>query len=178
MASRSTWKTRRTAVPPGRIRLIPLSSVGLEFAFLDSEGEVRKRANKRPEPYNVDVAFGAVLPDLLARAHAVAAQERRRPREDAGVGSRGGGFRRTFSAGVATPLSVLLSTSGIQVPAHLLAGFLSATSSLAERALDIPPSELRKARRASEVVPAAERQRGAGRHVGRAFRPRTVPCGF
>jgi hypothetical protein len=146
VASRSTWKTRRMAVPPGRIRLIPVSSVGLEFAFLDSEGQMRKRANKRPEPYNVDLAFGAVLPDLLARAYAVAAQERRRAREEAGVGNRGV-FRRTFSAGVATPLSVLLSTTGIQVPAHMLAGFLSATTSLAGRALDIPPSELRKARR-------------------------------
>ncbi|MBY8877253.1 hypothetical protein [Actinacidiphila acidipaludis] len=146
VASRRTWKTRRMAVPPGRIRLLPVSSVGLEFAFLDSTGEMRKRANRRPEPYNVDLAFGAVLPDLLARAYEVAAEERRRTGAGATAGSRGA-IRRTFTAGVATPLSALLSSRGIQVPVHMLAGFLTATSSLAGRALDVPPSELRKARR-------------------------------
>jgi hypothetical protein len=146
VASRSTWRTRRMAVPPGRIRLIPVSSVGLEFAFLDVTGEMRKRANRRPEPFNVHVAFGAVLPDLLARAYEVAAEERRNARRHASQPSTGV-LRRTFSQGVATPVSSLLASRGIDLPTHLLAGFLTASSNLAGNIFDLPPGELRRARR-------------------------------
>jgi hypothetical protein len=144
--SRREWRTRRMAVPPGRIRLIPVSSVGLEFAFLDSSGEMRKRANARPEPFNVELAFGAVLPDLLARAYEVAAEERRAARRE-GREASGGVVRRALAQGVASPLSALLSSRGIQVPVHMVAGFLTASSSLASNVLDLPPGELRRARR-------------------------------
>lgn len=46
------------------VRLIPVTAVGHEFAFLD-QGLVRKRPDGRFQPANVEVALSAVVPDVL-----------------------------------------------------------------------------------------------------------------
>lgn len=46
------------------IRLVPVTAVGHDFAFLDG-GEVRKRPNGQLTPCNVDVPLSVVVPDIL-----------------------------------------------------------------------------------------------------------------
>ncbi|MFC5031456.1 hypothetical protein ACQFX6_03155 [Streptomyces sp. DSM 41987] len=147
--SRSDWHIRGMPVPPGRMRLIPVSSVGREFAVLGADGGMHKRANARPRPLNVDVAFAAVLPDLVARAYDAAKADQERARREARGQWRGwfADFTRVVASTVAAPVSTVLATRGIQVPVHLIAAFLSSGTGAVANAVNIPPSELRKARR-------------------------------
>lgn len=52
----------------GRVRLIPVSSVGSSFVYIDAQGYLRKRPGTEPDPLNVLVPFAAVLPDLCIQA--------------------------------------------------------------------------------------------------------------
>jgi hypothetical protein len=47
------------------LRMIPVSAVGTNFATLDEEGQVKKRADGRIEPIHVEVPLCTVLPDIL-----------------------------------------------------------------------------------------------------------------
>ncbi|MEU6549117.1 hypothetical protein ABZ915_02365 [Streptomyces sp. NPDC046915] len=147
--SRQSWQTAGMPVPPGRVRLIPVSSVGNSFAFLGADGAMHKKANARPDPLNVDVAFAAVLPDLLANAVSVlkaeAEAERRiaRGEQDNMVPQ----FVRTVASALAAPAQSLLATRGVQLPVQTLAAFMAATAGAAAGLIRLPPSELRKARR-------------------------------
>jgi hypothetical protein len=62
---------------PGRIRLIPVTSLGESFAFVNPEGVVQKRPGAEPDPMNVLVPFTAVLPDLCIRAAEAAEADQR-----------------------------------------------------------------------------------------------------
>ncbi|MEU3256008.1 hypothetical protein [Streptomyces sp. NPDC006997] len=150
---RQNWSAAGMPVPPGRIRLIPISSVGRNFAVLGADGAMHKRANARPHPLNVDVGFAAVLPDLLASAvSAMREQERqqRRQRREAARAERdaqGVGLLRTATDAIATQTAALLSSTGFQVPVHALAAFLVAGVESATDLVKLPPNEVRKARR-------------------------------
>jgi hypothetical protein len=107
---------------PGRVRLIPVTSLGA-FAAVDGQGLLRKRPGMAPDPVNVLVPFAAVLPDLCTRAAEAAAdaararaERRRRAQREAGLAA---GLEFT-AAGLSIPLD------GI---AMAIAGGLTATSS-------------------------------------------------
>jgi hypothetical protein len=75
-------------LPPGRVRLIPVSVLGkgaverLERGTADGSGVHRfavvKRAGFRPRPINLDVPFAAILPDLLDQVLAALSPRQRR----------------------------------------------------------------------------------------------------
>ncbi|XVS68046.1 TRAFAC clade GTPase domain-containing protein [Actinosynnema sp. CA-299493] len=48
------------------VRLVPVTAVGHDFAFLD-HGVIRKKPDGRFQPANVEVALSAVVPDVLLR---------------------------------------------------------------------------------------------------------------
>ncbi|MFR9798702.1 hypothetical protein ACL02U_22820 [Streptomyces sp. MS06] len=160
---RRDWKTAGMPVPPGRIRLIPISSVGSNFAFLGADGAMHKRANARPRPLNVDVGFAAVLPDLLARAVSATREEEKREKRERRAADRARrnaehqGPMRALTNVLATPVADLLTSRGIQVPAQALAAFVVATVESASDMIKLPPNELRRAR-----------------HLQKSFRRRSV----
>lgn len=45
------------------LRLIPVSSVGMEFAELQPDGEMRKISGAQPKPFQVEMPIACVLPD-------------------------------------------------------------------------------------------------------------------
>lgn len=47
------------------IRLIPVSAVGHDFAYLDGSGTVRKKPGGTLQPQNVDLPLASVVPDVL-----------------------------------------------------------------------------------------------------------------
>jgi hypothetical protein len=47
------------------IRLIPVSAVGHDFAYLDGSGTVRKKPGGTLQPLNVDLPLATVVPDVL-----------------------------------------------------------------------------------------------------------------
>ncbi|MGW3949429.1 hypothetical protein ACWEKM_00315 [Streptomyces sp. NPDC004752] len=147
--SRRRWDAGRMPVPPGRVRLIPVSSVGLDFAFLDSEGTMRKKANARPRPFNVEVVFATVLPDLVVRAHQVAVRNRRQERA-AGHGAVGQ-FTAALLQGATTQISTLLSLPAIHIPASLFSAFLTFGWRRAV-GVELPKGELRRARRLQRSI--------------------------
>ncbi|HEX4091241.1 MAG TPA: hypothetical protein VHZ33_21220 [Trebonia sp.] len=72
---------RRAAGEAGRIRVIPVSSVG-EFAQLTAEG-MRKVPDRDPTPVNVEVPLIAALVDVCDMAGKILGEQRRRQREGA-----------------------------------------------------------------------------------------------
>jgi hypothetical protein len=76
------------------VRLIPVSSVGSEFAELDAAGNMVKRPDGELRPTNVDVPLCAVLPDMFKQVEGSLDESMRRRvnadilkmlREDAGL---------------------------------------------------------------------------------------------
>ena len=59
---RELVKKRGQKVP---LRLIPVSSVGMEFAELQPDGEMRKIRGAQPKPFQVEMPIACVLPDQL-----------------------------------------------------------------------------------------------------------------
>lgn len=58
----------RSGVPGGRrVRLIPVSAVGPNFAELTDEGEVVKVAGAVAEPTNLDIPLSAIVPDYFSQ---------------------------------------------------------------------------------------------------------------
>ncbi|WP_445291759.1 hypothetical protein [Calothrix sp. NIES-2098] len=55
--------TRSNVASP--VRLIPVSSVGLDFATLQSDGSMKKNPGRIPSPFLVEVPIACVLPDRL-----------------------------------------------------------------------------------------------------------------
>lgn len=49
----------------GTVRLIPVSAVGPDFAYLDRDGRMTKVDGHEMHPTNVDVPIAAVVPDLI-----------------------------------------------------------------------------------------------------------------
>ncbi|MEU8088789.1 tetratricopeptide repeat protein [Micromonospora sp. NPDC049101] len=49
------------------VRLIPVSAVGRGFTTVDDDGMVHKRAGGQPAPFNVEIPFCTVVPDLFDR---------------------------------------------------------------------------------------------------------------
>lgn len=49
---------------PSPIRLVPVSAVGEGYAFLDTDGAMKKYPGFRPKPINVELPLLAVFPDL------------------------------------------------------------------------------------------------------------------
>lgn len=47
------------------IRLIPVSSVGMNFAYLDGNGMMETRADVNPSPFQVEMPLACTLPDKL-----------------------------------------------------------------------------------------------------------------
>lgn len=144
VSSRSEWRVRNMPVGPGRIRLIPVSSVGRKFAVLGADGMMHKLHGEVPRPLNVDVAFAAVLPDLCARAYQAARTE---------LYPEGRAATRFFRAlaraapGSAEQLSTLLSSTGIMVPGHFVSAFLSATAGAVTGGRTRTPRRWRRARK-------------------------------
>lgn len=111
---------------PGRIRLIPVTSLGASFAFVDPDGVVQKRPGKEPDPMNVLVPFTAVLPDLCVRAaeaaeaeqQAAAAARRRESRQNAHD------FGTLTVLGLSIPLAgmAMAVTSGLATTSRGIAG--------------------------------------------------------
>ncbi|MET8040603.1 hypothetical protein ABZU25_07020 [Micromonospora sp. NPDC005215] len=52
---------------PVPVRLIPVSAVGRGFATVADNGIVHKRPGARPAPFNVEIPFCTVVPDLFDR---------------------------------------------------------------------------------------------------------------
>ncbi|KAK1183132.1 hypothetical protein B7755_036375 [Streptomyces sp. NBS 14/10] len=171
VASRAPGKTRRFPVPPGRIRLIPVSAVGRGFAVLDSEGKVRKLDRTNPKPMNVEIPLVSVLPDLCVRAYeALRISEARRaagqdPQQDqeagqgqdlgqdpgdqseAGAPGSPGRVRKLLAAGLSPQLQAQLMKSGITVSPAVLAGFLDAALGALGQLASRSPREVRRAKR-------------------------------
>lgn len=171
--SRKPARTRGFKVPPGRIRLIPVSAVGPDFATLDHKGNVHKVAQANPRPVQVELPLVAVLPDLCVRAYEalatraddVAAWEEAQP---GGAGESGGDaaadepygapaparrspskIRRVLTNGLPLPLTGLFSAVGVTVSQTAFAGFLNA-------AMDVMPQmgarpETKERRRAKRL---------------------------
>ncbi|MEU6125627.1 hypothetical protein [Streptomyces sp. NPDC047123] len=160
---RQNWRTARMPVPPGRIRLIPTSSVGKNFAVLGADKLMHKLANARPRPQHVDVCFAAVLPDLLANAVSTMKeqerQEKKQRRSDARAEreAEGPNLLRTIADLLSAPAAAVLSSREVQVPVQALAAFMVASAEGAADLIKLPPNELRKAR-----------------HLQKSFRKRNV----
>jgi|SRR5215470_520221 len=63
----------RGPLAPGRVRLIPVTSLG-EFVYVGPDGFIHKKPDMEPMPKNVLVPLAAVLPDLCIRAVEAAAR--------------------------------------------------------------------------------------------------------
>jgi hypothetical protein len=107
---------RRSAIRadarPGRVRIIPVSSVG-QFAKLGLDGTVEKVAEMPPEPVNVEVPLVAAIMDICVLAH-----EELRAREAA---SRARKPARGAPAG-----DVTLGPEGLKVPLGAVFAFFHA----------------------------------------------------
>ncbi|MDT0547826.1 hypothetical protein [Streptomyces lonegramiae] len=167
VASRAPGRTRRFPVPPGRIRLIPVSAVGRGFAVLDSEGKVRKLDRTNPSPMNVEIPLVSVLPDLCVRAYETLRiseaqraagqdpqQELGEDQEDQGdqgdqadLSASPGRVRKLLAAGLSPQLQAQLMKSGITVSPAVLAGFLDAALGAIGQLVPRSPREVRRARR-------------------------------
>ena len=163
IGSRAPARTRRFPVPPGRIRLIPVSAVGRGFAMLDARGNVHKRAGAKPVPMNVEVPLISVLPDLCVRAYEALRIDAQRAADDGAdhdaaqdlgrdVGQdadavSAGRVRKLLASGLSPQIQAHLLKAGITVSPAVLTGFLDAAMGVIAGVVVRSPKDTRKARR-------------------------------
>jgi hypothetical protein len=89
-------RAKRTA---GVVRIIPVSSVGHDFATLRDDGRIVKVPGASPNPWNVDVPVVALLPDFYSQLleDIRAKYERRLPQKAAAVLLRGAKLMPSFA---------------------------------------------------------------------------------
>lgn len=102
---------------PGRVRIIPVSSVG-QFAKLSPDGTVKKVADMPPEPVNVEVPLVAAIMDICEMA-----LEEFRARERA---ARAAARHARKSAPDAPRGEVTLGPAGLKVPLGAVFAFVRA----------------------------------------------------
>jgi hypothetical protein len=158
MADRSTG--RRKAGEAGRIRIIPVSSVG-EFAELTPQG-MRKVPGRMPMPVNVEVPLIAGLVDVCEIARNIHDEQQRRHRESSG--SQTAGAASGDSGGTIT-----LGHLGVKVALAAISAFTKQTGKLVGRpALSLGRSLRREYRRvSSHGLTGVRSEEGALIYAGR-----------
>jgi hypothetical protein len=167
MADRSA--ERRKAGEAGRIRIIPVSSVG-EFAELTSQG-MRKVPDRMPMPLNVEVPLIAALVDVCEMARNMHGEQQRRRREGTGGQTPGAtvGDPGDSSAGTVT-----VGHFGVKVDLAAISAFTKQAGTLLGRpALSLGRSVRREYRRVSSRGLAGVRsEEGALIYAGRELQHR------
>jgi len=110
---------------------------------------MHKTANAQPRPFNVEVSFAAVLPDLLAYAHKAMADERKQGQfltRQVIIQSAA-----TALQGIANFISSRLSIPIVQVPATLFSAFTVVDPDRAD-VRELPRKERRRARRLQRSI--------------------------
>jgi hypothetical protein len=145
MAERSAEKQK--AGEAGRIRIIPVSSVG-EFAELTPHG-MRKVPGRMPVPVNVEVPLIAAMVDVCDLARNIAREQQRRRR--AGAGREAGAVSaRSGDAGDAGEGTVTVGPFGVKVNLTAIFAFTRQTGRVLGRpALSLGNSLRREYRRVS-----------------------------
>ena len=141
-----------TGTAQGKIRLIPVSAVGVAFADLRPDGTTAKRNGATVAPINVEVPLCAVLPDLLKHLETLQVVPAVREELDAKL-------RRSPLTDIPAIVRAVFASPAGQVLRKALAGVVSdagvkllvdVLARVSSREAEPPPEEVRGVERAAE----------------------------